>query len=81
VTCDVCTGELPADQHVAVNGINCHAIDCFAKALRKMQFEVAAIEVQLDTTMKPGTAYRAGQSSVATVGASRRKVKRKETGA
>jgi len=77
VTCDVCAGELAPDQHVAVNGVNCHAVDCFAKALRKLQFQVAAIEVALDDSMKPGTAYRAGQSFVATVVASRRKVKKK----
>lgn len=77
MTCDVCAAELPADQHVNVNGVNCHAVDCFAKALRRLQFQVAEIIVALDSSMAPGTAYKAGQSYVATIVASRRKVKKK----
>jgi hypothetical protein len=76
MTCDVCTGELPADQHVAVNNINCHADGCFAQALRRMQFQVAEIIVALDSSMKPATAYKAGQSYVATIVAARRRTKK-----
>ena len=76
--CDVCAGELPADQHVAVNGVNCHAVDCFAKALRRLQFQVAELVIAIDDSMKPATAYKAGQTFVATIVASRRKVKKKK---
>ncbi len=63
--CDICAGELPADQHVAVNGINCHAVDCFGQALERLQFNAAELVIALDDSMKPGVAFKAGQTHVA----------------
>jgi hypothetical protein len=77
MNCAICAGELPADQHANVNGIDCHAVVCFAKALRLLQFEVAEIVVALDSSLKPETAYKAGETYVATIVASRRRVKKK----
>jgi hypothetical protein len=76
VICDGCGGEISEHGWVRLNGKTYHVINCFSSGLRRLEFVKQALEVSLSPTMPPMIAYKAGETTVAAIVASRRRAKR-----
>ena len=75
--CAECNTEIPPQKAVVLNGRPLHVDPCFGAGLRALTFKPSDLAVQLADNMAPMDAYRAGQRTVATIVASRRKAKKK----